>query len=44
MGPAAPRARLDLAEARALYVRHGYAEVPAFNEGDYAEVWYAKDL
>lgn len=36
--------RLDLVEARALYVRHGYTEVLAFNEGDYAEVWYAKDL
>ena len=36
--------RLDLVEARALYLRHGYTEVPAFNEGDYAEVWYAKDL
>jgi len=36
--------RLDLVEARALYVRQGYVEVPAFNEGDYAEVWYAKRL
>lgn len=36
--------RLDLVEARALYLRHGFVEVPAFNEGDYAEVWYAKRL
>ncbi|WP_020145657.1 GNAT family N-acetyltransferase [Terracoccus sp. 273MFTsu3.1] len=36
--------RLDLVEARALYRRQGYVEVPAFNEGDYAEVWYAKTL
>ncbi|RFU86171.1 GNAT family N-acetyltransferase [Streptomyces triticagri] len=36
--------RLDLVEARALYARHGYAEVPAHNRGPYAEVWYAKDL
>lgn len=30
--------RLDLVEARALYLRQGYVEVPAFNVGDYAEV------
>jgi GNAT superfamily N-acetyltransferase len=36
--------RLDLVEARALYRRQGYVEVPAFNDGDYAEVWYAKPL
>ncbi|GAB3885347.1 GNAT family N-acetyltransferase [Terrabacter terrigena] len=36
--------RLDLVEARALYLRHGYVEVPAFSDGPYAEVWYAKDL
>jgi GNAT superfamily N-acetyltransferase len=36
--------RLDLVEARALYLRQGYAEVPAFSAGPYAEVWYAKDL
>ncbi|NUQ32184.1 MAG: GNAT family N-acetyltransferase [Dermatophilaceae bacterium] len=36
--------RLDLVEARALYLRHGWAEVPAFNDGPYAEVWYAKEL
>jgi GNAT superfamily N-acetyltransferase len=37
--------RLDLVEARALYTRHGYVEVPCFTVGDpYAEVWYAKRL
>lgn len=36
--------RLDLTEARALYLRHGYSEVPAFNADPYAEVWYAKRL
>ncbi|MFI0779630.1 GNAT family N-acetyltransferase [Streptomyces sp. NPDC021212] len=36
--------RRDLVEARALYARHGYRNVPAFSEGPYAEVWMAKDL
>lgn len=36
--------RLDLAEARALYVKHGYAEIPAVRDELYAEVWYGKDL
>ncbi|MFM6848889.1 MAG: GNAT family N-acetyltransferase [Terrabacter sp.] len=36
--------RLDLVEARSLYLRHGWVEVPAFNRGPYAEVWYSKDL
>jgi len=36
--------RLDLAEARALYLRHGWAEVAPFSDAFYAEVWYAKDL
>ncbi len=37
--------RLDLVEARSLYARHGYAEVPCFTVDDpYAEVWYAKSL
>ena len=36
--------RLDLVEARALYLRQGWVEVPAFSEDDYAEVWYAKPL
>ncbi|MFJ8495802.1 GNAT family N-acetyltransferase [Streptomyces sp. NPDC094038] len=36
--------RLDLIEARALYVRHGYAEIPAYCTGPYMEIWYGKDL
>ncbi|SEB81750.1 GNAT family N-acetyltransferase [Streptomyces melanosporofaciens] len=36
--------RLDLVEARALYARHGYREVPPFTKGPYAEVWMAKEL
>lgn len=36
--------RLDLVEARALYRRHGYAEIPAYNSEEYAEIWYGKNL
>ncbi|MEE1783855.1 GNAT family N-acetyltransferase [Streptomyces sp. SP17BM10] len=36
--------RLDLVEARALYTRHGYREIPAYSAGPYAEIWYGKDL
>ena len=36
--------RLDLVEARALYLRHGYAEIPARSDRPYAEIWYAKHL
>ncbi len=36
--------RLDLTEARAMYVRHGWAEVPAYNDNPYAEIWYAREL
>jgi GNAT superfamily N-acetyltransferase len=36
--------RLDLVEARALYARHGYAEIPAYCTGPYVEVWYGKEL
>ncbi|WP_406208962.1 GNAT family N-acetyltransferase [Kitasatospora sp. NBC_01560] len=36
--------RLDLVEARALYTRHGYREIPAYNSGPYAQVWYGKDV
>ncbi|MFI2782573.1 GNAT family N-acetyltransferase [Streptomyces sp. ALB3] len=36
--------RADLVEARGLYAKHGYREVPAFNRGPYAEHWLAKDL
>jgi GNAT superfamily N-acetyltransferase len=36
--------RDDLVEARRLYIRSGYQEVPAFNAGPYAEHWFAKFL
>ncbi|WP_179166471.1 GNAT family N-acetyltransferase [Streptomyces sp. CB03238] len=36
--------RLDLVEARALYVRSGYREIPAYCEGPYKEIWYGKEL
>ncbi|MER5632237.1 GNAT family N-acetyltransferase [Streptomyces nitrosporeus] len=36
--------RNDLVEARGLYAKHGYREVPAFKRGPYAEHWFAKDL
>jgi len=36
--------RLDLVEARALYARHGYREIPAFSGGPYAQVWYGRDV
>ena len=36
--------RQDLVEARRLYDRHGYREVPAFNASPYAAHWLAKDL
>lgn len=36
--------RLDLVEARGLYAACGYAEIPAYNQGPYAEIWFGKDL
>ncbi|WP_443052034.1 GNAT family N-acetyltransferase [Streptomyces sp. NBC_00250] len=36
--------RLDLVEARALYTRHGYAEIPAYCTGPYMDIWYGKGL
>lgn len=36
--------RHDLVEARRLYTRHGFSEVPAFNREPYAERWFAKAL
>ncbi|MFC8824428.1 GNAT family N-acetyltransferase [Streptomyces sp. NPDC057137] len=36
--------RLDLVEARGLYAACGYAEIPAYNEGPYSEIWFGKDL
>lgn len=36
--------RSDLVEARTLYARHGYAEIPAYNVSEYAEHWFEKRL
>ncbi|GAA2020086.1 GNAT family N-acetyltransferase [Terrabacter terrae] len=36
--------RLDLVEARSIYLRNGWVEVPAFSHNVYAEAWYAKRL
>ena len=36
--------RDDLVEARRLYERYGFEEVPAFNSAPYAEHWFVKDL
>ncbi|HEV7951126.1 MAG TPA: GNAT family N-acetyltransferase [Glaciihabitans sp.] len=36
--------RSDLVEARRLYARLGYSEVPAFNSDPYAHHWFAKQL
>ncbi|GAA3296335.1 GNAT family N-acetyltransferase [Streptomyces cinereospinus] len=36
--------RLDLTEARSLYARHDYAEIPAYCTGPYMEIWYGKEL
>ncbi|MET8121577.1 GNAT family N-acetyltransferase [Micromonospora sp. NPDC005291] len=36
--------RADLVEARALYARHGYVEIPAYSQGPYAEHWFEKRL
>jgi hypothetical protein len=32
--------RLDLVEARALYVKHGFREIPAYCSGPYSQIWY----
>ncbi|MDQ0984199.1 GNAT family N-acetyltransferase [Streptomyces sp. V2I9] len=37
--------RHDLVEARGLYAKHGYREVPSFHRRNpYAERWFAKEL
>jgi GNAT superfamily N-acetyltransferase len=36
--------RGDLVEARRLYARNGYQETAAYNDQQYAEHWFAKDL
>ncbi|KUJ37330.1 acetyltransferase [Streptomyces albus subsp. albus] len=36
--------RLDLVEARALYSRNGFSEIPPYKQGQYAECFYGKEL
>ncbi|GAA2788786.1 GNAT family N-acetyltransferase [Saccharopolyspora taberi] len=36
--------RHDLVEARALYAKHGYAEIPPYAERRYADHWFEKIL
>ncbi|MGP4015085.1 GNAT family N-acetyltransferase [Saccharopolyspora sp. 5N708] len=36
--------RHDLVEARSLYAKHGFHEIPAYNSGPYADHWFAKKL
>jgi GNAT superfamily N-acetyltransferase len=36
--------RNDLVEARAMYARYGYREIPAYNDGQYADHWFEKEL
>ena len=36
--------RKDLVEARALYERCGYVEIPAYNDSPYAGHWYEKRI
>jgi GNAT superfamily N-acetyltransferase len=36
--------RHDLVEARMLYLKHRYVEVPAFNDSPYADHWFVKTL
>ncbi|MEV0084604.1 GNAT family N-acetyltransferase [Saccharopolyspora sp. NPDC050642] len=36
--------RNDLVEARNLYAKNGFHEIPAYNQGPYAEHWFEKKL
>lgn len=36
--------RNDLVEARALYAKHGYAEIEPYNDDKYADHWFQKRL
>jgi ribosomal protein S18 acetylase RimI-like enzyme len=36
--------RHDLVEARNLYIRHGYVEIPPYNDSRYADHWFEKHL
>ncbi len=36
--------RHDLVEARGLYTKHGFVEIPAYSRGPYADHWFEKRL
>lgn len=36
--------RTDLVEARAMYARYGYREIPRYNDSTYAGHWFEKQL
>jgi GNAT superfamily N-acetyltransferase len=36
--------RGDLVEARAMYARYGYREIPAYNDSQYANHWFEKPI
>jgi GNAT superfamily N-acetyltransferase len=36
--------RSDLVEARRLYTRHGFVEIPRYNDAPFADHWYEKLL
>lgn len=36
--------RHDLVEARTLYAKHGFHEIPAYNNNPYAQHWFEKKL
>ncbi|MFJ8000879.1 GNAT family N-acetyltransferase [Streptomyces sp. NPDC096310] len=36
--------RLDLVEARGLYAKRDFREIPAYSSGPYSEIWYGKEL
>ncbi len=36
--------RRDLVEAKSLYARLGYDEIPAFSEGPYCDHWFGRQL
>jgi GNAT superfamily N-acetyltransferase len=36
--------RHDLIEARSLYARHGYVEIPPYNENPHTDHWFEKRL
>lgn len=36
--------RHDLVEARSLYAKHRYVEIPAYSHGPYADHWFEKRL